>query len=118
MYKSCVRGAMAGLFLAHALSAAAQSAAIDIKDLRPREIRSTVFRLSAPQELRIMAVGAEADTRRGTFGWVTAMWDTNGETTYTRGSDKTTRALGTWAVRNAILDAGLNASDIDGMLDY
>ena len=41
-----------------------------------------------------------------------------GETTYTRGSDKTTRALGTWAVRNAILDAGLQASDIDGMLDY
>src|ERR1051325_9830422 len=79
MYKSCVRGAMAGLFLAHALSAAAQSAAIDIKDLRPREIRSTVFRLSAPQELRIMAVGAEADTRRGTFGWVTARWDTNGD---------------------------------------
>ncbi len=30
-----------------------------------------------------------------------------GETTYTRGSGKTTRALGTWAVRNAILDAGL-----------
>src|SRR3954465_14919183 len=41
-----------------------------------------------------------------------------GETTYTRGSGKTTRALGTWAVRNAILDAGLQASDIDGMLDY
>ena len=41
-----------------------------------------------------------------------------GETTYTRGSDKTTRALGTWAVRNAILDAGLKASDIDGMLSY
>ena len=32
-----------------------------------------------------------------------------GETTYTRGSGKTTRALGTWAVRNAILDAGLKA---------
>src|SRR5260221_11986186 len=30
----------------------------------------------------------------------------------------TTRALGTWAVRNAILDAGLKPSDIDGMLDY
>ncbi len=29
----------------------------------------------------------------------------------------TTRALGTWAVRNAILDSGLKASDIDGMLD-
>ena len=41
-----------------------------------------------------------------------------GETTYTRGSGKTTRALGTWAVRNAMLDAGLKPSDIDGMLDY
>ena len=38
-----------------------------------------------------------------------------GETTYTRGSGKTTRALGTWAVRNAILDAGLTAADIDGI---
>ena len=28
-----------------------------------------------------------------------------GETNYTRGSGKTTRALGTWAVRNAIKDA-------------
>ncbi|MGH7111248.1 MAG: hypothetical protein ACREFK_12585, partial [Stellaceae bacterium] len=41
-----------------------------------------------------------------------------GETTYTRGSGRSTRALGTWAVRNAILDAGLEARDIDGMLDY
>ena len=41
-----------------------------------------------------------------------------GETTYTRGSGKTTRAMGTWAVRNAILDAGLKPSDIDGMLSY
>ena len=41
-----------------------------------------------------------------------------GETTYTRGSGKTTRAMGTWAVRNAMLDAGLKASDIDGMLSY
>ena len=32
-----------------------------------------------------------------------------GETTYTRGSGMTTRALGTWAVRNAIEDAGLKA---------
>ena len=35
-----------------------------------------------------------------------------GETTYTRGSNKTTRALGSWAVRNAILDAGLKATDV------
>ena len=41
-----------------------------------------------------------------------------GETSYTRGSGKTTRALGTWALRNAIEDAGLKASDIDGMLSY
>ena len=41
-----------------------------------------------------------------------------GETTYTRGSGRSTRALGTWAVRNAILDAGLRASDVDAMLSY
>jgi acetyl-CoA acetyltransferase len=41
-----------------------------------------------------------------------------GETTYVRGSDKTTRALATWAVRNAIEDAGLKPSDVDGMLSY
>src|SRR5579862_7160424 len=41
-----------------------------------------------------------------------------GETTYTRGSGRSTRALGTWAVRNAILDAGLKPTDIDGMLSY
>ncbi len=41
-----------------------------------------------------------------------------GETTYTRGSGMTTRALGTWAVRNAVQDAGLKPGDIDGMLSY
>src|ERR1700694_5942264 len=41
-----------------------------------------------------------------------------GETTYRRGSDKTTRALATWAVRNAIEDAGLKAADVAGMLSY
>src|SRR5678816_4476088 len=41
-----------------------------------------------------------------------------GETTYTRGSGMTTRALGTWAVGNAIRDAGLTAADVDGMLSY
>src|SRR5208337_2464676 len=41
-----------------------------------------------------------------------------GETTYVRGSGKTTRALGTWALRNAIADAGLKPTDIDGMLSY
>src|SRR3954466_5724099 len=41
-----------------------------------------------------------------------------GETTYTRGSGMTTRSLGTLAVRNAMNDAGLKASEIDGMLSY
>ncbi len=41
-----------------------------------------------------------------------------GETTRTRGSGMTARALGTWAVCNAIEDAGLKASDIDGKLSY
>src|ERR1700761_7104879 len=41
-----------------------------------------------------------------------------GETTYTRGSDKTTRAMATTAVRNAMQDAGLKPSEIDGMLSY
>ena len=41
-----------------------------------------------------------------------------GETTYTRGAGLTTRALGTWAVRNAIEDAGLRPQDVDGMLSY
>src|SRR6201997_5206739 len=41
-----------------------------------------------------------------------------GETAYTRGSNMATRALATIAVRNAMLDAGLKASEIDGMLSY
>jgi acetyl-CoA acetyltransferase len=41
-----------------------------------------------------------------------------GETTYVRGSDKTTRALGTWAIRNSLADAGLKPADVDGMLSY
>src|SRR6516225_9354455 len=41
-----------------------------------------------------------------------------GETAYTRGSNMTTRALATVAVRTAMLDAGLKASEIDGMLSY
>jgi hypothetical protein len=42
----------------------------------------------------------------------------DGETAYTRGSNMTTRALATIAVHNAMLDAGLKASGIDGMLSY
>ena len=41
-----------------------------------------------------------------------------GETTYRRGSDQTTRSLASWAVGNAMADAGMTAADIDGMLSY
>src|SRR5260370_35293576 len=41
-----------------------------------------------------------------------------GETEYWRGSNGTTGALAVEAVRNAILDAGLTARDVDGMMDY
>jgi acetyl-CoA acetyltransferase len=41
-----------------------------------------------------------------------------GETTYARGSGRTTRALACWAISNAIKDAGMTPGDIDGMLSY
>jgi len=41
-----------------------------------------------------------------------------GETSYTRGSGMTTRALACWAIRNAIQDAGLAPRAVDGVLAY
>ena len=41
-----------------------------------------------------------------------------GETPYLRGAGKTTRALATTAIRNALADAGLKPADVDGMLSY
>ncbi len=41
-----------------------------------------------------------------------------GETTYMRGSKYSTRSLATWAIKNAIDDAGLAPGDVDGMLSY
>ena len=41
-----------------------------------------------------------------------------GETSYRRGSQESTRSLATWAVSNAMRDAGMSAGDIDGMLSY
>jgi len=41
-----------------------------------------------------------------------------GETEYSRSSGRTTRAMAVEAIRKAILDAGLKAADVDGMLDY
>lgn len=41
-----------------------------------------------------------------------------GETDYSRGSGRSTRALGVQALRKAMLDAGLDRHGIDGMLSY
>ena len=41
-----------------------------------------------------------------------------GQTEFSRNSGRTTRALGVEAVRMAMLDAGLVASELDGMLSY
>jgi acetyl-CoA acetyltransferase len=41
-----------------------------------------------------------------------------GETSYRRGSTETTRNLATWAIGNALDDAGLEPADVDGMLSY
>ncbi len=41
-----------------------------------------------------------------------------GETEYSRNSARTTRAMAVEAVRKTILDAGLTAADVDGMMSY
>ena len=41
-----------------------------------------------------------------------------GETSYSRGSGMSTRGLATWAIRNALADAGLKPSEVDGMLSF
>ena len=41
-----------------------------------------------------------------------------GETDFSRGSGRSTRALATEAILNAMADAGLTPKDVDGMLSY
>lgn len=41
-----------------------------------------------------------------------------GETAYLRGGGRTTRAMATEAISNAMADAGLTMDDVDGMLSY
>ena len=41
-----------------------------------------------------------------------------GETEYSRNSGRTTRAMAVDALRKAMLDAGLKAADVDGMMSY
>jgi acetyl-CoA acetyltransferase len=41
-----------------------------------------------------------------------------GETEYSRNSGRTTRAMAVDAIRKAMVDAGLKAGDVDGMMSY
>jgi len=76
MKHASLRGALVCALLAHAPAAFAQSRpVVELKNLKPREVQSAVFTLAAPQQLRLEAVGSEAAQERGTFSWVTAMWN-------------------------------------------
>src|SRR6185369_8441431 len=65
------------LALLVALPAAAafgQPTVVTLKDLKPRQVQSAVFTLASPQDLHVDAVGAEAASQGGTFGWIATMW--------------------------------------------
>jgi hypothetical protein len=63
----------AGVLL-HAAAAAAQPTVVDFHDMKPQELKSAVFTIGAPRDLRIEAVGAESARDSGAFSWITAMW--------------------------------------------
>ena len=69
-----VRTVVAGGLLAQSHVAFGQATVVDLKDFRPREVKSAVFALAASDDVRVEAVGAESDSNRGTFSWVTTMW--------------------------------------------
>jgi len=71
-----IRAVVAGAMLAQAGVVFAQSAAVvDLKDFRPREVKSAVFSIASAQDVRVEAVGAESSREGGSFSWVTAMWN-------------------------------------------
>ena len=69
-----IPAAAAVALLVQAGSTFAQSAVVDFRGLRPRELKSAVFTVTAAQDFRVDAVGAESAEETGTFSWVTAMW--------------------------------------------
>ena len=75
MNRWLVGAAIAGSLLAQPGVVLGQSGTVvDLKNLKPREVRSTVFTLSSAQDLKVDAVGAEAASQRSTFSWVSTMF--------------------------------------------
>ena len=56
-----VRAAMAGSLLAQCNIVWGQAPVVDLRELHAREVKSIVFSLGSPQDLRVEAVGAESD---------------------------------------------------------
>jgi hypothetical protein len=69
-----VRTVLAAAMLAQSAVVFGQSSVVELKDFRPREVKSAVFAVPSTHDVRIEAVGAESSNDRGTFSWVTAMW--------------------------------------------
>jgi hypothetical protein len=65
---------MAGSLLAQCNIVWGQTPVVDLRELHAREVKSIVFSLDSPQDLRLEAVGAESTDTRSTFSWITAMW--------------------------------------------
>ena len=75
MQKSLFSMAVAALLLQASVASAQSGGVIDLRNLKPRELRSAVFTLTAPQSVRVEAVGSESQHEGGTFSWVTAIWN-------------------------------------------
>ena len=73
MQQSAVRASLSALLVLQAAVVSAQS--IDLRQFKPREVKSAVFTLASAQDVRVEAVGAEPSTNGGTFSWLTAMWN-------------------------------------------
>jgi hypothetical protein len=69
MAPSAIRAATAAAALVlQASTVFAQPAIVDLRSLRPREVRSTVFTVTAAQDVRVDAIGTEPARRCSPHG--------------------------------------------------
>jgi hypothetical protein len=78
--RHCTIGAALSLTAVLFAGPAYAQSVVDFRNLKPREVRTTVFTVSAPQDFRVEAIGAEATRDGGTFSWITAMWRSKDDT--------------------------------------